>query len=306
MRIELEDVQDGVLVGPQGSVGEVRGTDVFGVLAGATEAARRAAFETVLVAAREMGCTTTVGLTAPGLRRLGVQAALVDVLSPEFLAGAKDRTRLLDDPPPSHWQPELAVDWDVVVMLSRPGTSSVPLPATAGFDRVWEQATVLNKTRTEPFGFADARSNPVLEGSGRRVTPGNGVWDGSGWRPLRAGEVLFGYPNEDGAFPGSTMSQGLLRNGSFLVWRKIEQNLTAFNELAGLIAAKGVPAEEARALIIGRKQDGDPLIGADNDFSFTEGDEWRVPRASHIRRANPRGTYGFSPSSVTSGGTGPG
>ena len=58
--------------------------------------------------------------------------------------------------------------------------SSLDLDATPPFDHAHDH-----------FGYRDRLSQPVIEGSGDEPTPGSGG-------PLKAGEFLLGYPDEDG------------------------------------------------------------------------------------------------------------
>lgn len=87
--------------------------------------------------------------------------------------------------------------------------------------------------------------------------------------------------------------------GSYFVFRKLGQNVKAFNTARDELAQKlGATSDEASALAVGRHRDGRPVMpatapqpGADaNDFNFKTDDQGAVcPFQAHIRKTNPRG-----------------
>ena len=87
----------------------------------------------------------------------------------------------------------------------------------------------------EHFGFTDAIGDPVFEGQypgdyERARSQGNGAVDGTGnWRPLATGEFLLGYPDEAQEIAGAAMPLDFSRNGTFMAYRKLHQNVVAFN-----------------------------------------------------------------------------
>lgn len=155
----------------------------------------------------------------------------------------------------------------------------------------------------EHFGFADGFSQPRFERAAVRS-------DGQPWRydnRAALGELLLGYPNEadfapprDEADPRSR----LLHNGSFMVVRKLRQDVAEFRRVAAAAAAaagQGVAPELVEAKMMGRWHNGSPLHGAPdaagppatgaeaNDFDFgSDAQGERCPIHSHIRRSNPR------------------
>ena len=90
--------------------------------------------------------------------------------------------------------------------------------------------------------------------------------------------------------------------GSFLVFRKLEQNVQGFKdaeeELAKKLDLKGEDAERAGAMLVGRFEDGTPvqlsneagLINSAvlNNFNYDFNDESKCPYHAHIRKTNPR------------------
>jgi Dyp-type peroxidase family len=159
------------------------------------------------------------------------------------------------------------------------------------------------KKPLEHFGYVDGISNPLFLKDDLENADGYQP-DGSGWRfshwdpfaPLRLALVRDpGGPAEEPCF------------GSFLVFRKLEQNVRGFHDNIARLSAKlnpGNPIAErdrAMALVMGRFPNGTPLTVFDseqpappfkNDFRF-ETHGGRCPFRGHIRRVNPiRGEVG--------------
>jgi Dyp-type peroxidase family len=124
----------------------------------------------------------------------------------------------------------------------------------------------------EHFGYTDALGDPVFEGDGSHETEveGNGAVDGSGkWRPLATGEFLLGYPDEAQEIAGAAMPLNFSRNGTFMAYRKLHQNVAAFNAFMketsarfGAVFGISDPSdalETLKAKIAGRWSDGVPL-----------------------------------------------
>lgn len=154
--------------------------------------------------------------------------------------------------------------------------------------------------RREPFGFRDGIANPVLQGDPlleRTELPGNGKYDATTktWSPIAAGEFILGQPNEQrqNVLPDAAPAE-LLKNGTFAVFRDLEQHVERFKEyLRACQEDFGYPADFFARKMIGRSVEGDPLAapGAVNDFTY-EGDRSGsgCPLGAHVRRANPRVT----------------
>jgi deferrochelatase/peroxidase EfeB len=130
----------------------------------------------------------------------------------------------------------------------------------------------------EHFGFTDALGDPVFEGEypggfEKSNAHGNGAVDGAGnWRPLATGEFLLGYPDEAQEIAGAAMPLDFSRNGTFMAYRKLHQNVVAFKTFLNETAARfgavfGIddPAharDTLMAKIAGRWADGVPLARA--------------------------------------------
>jgi Dyp-type peroxidase family len=128
--------------------------------------------------------------------------------------------------------------------------------------------------RKEHFGFKDGISDPAFEGKDAGSEEalearGNGAFDGEGkWRPLATGEFLLGYPDEAQETPGAAMPLSFSRNGTFMVYRKLHQNVRAWNDYIGEqaerfgkifgIADPWVARETLVAKMAGRWTDGVP------------------------------------------------
>jgi Dyp-type peroxidase family len=161
----------------------------------------------------------------------------------------------------------------------------------------------------EHFGFVDGVSQPAIKGI-RQGNPGDGKIGARGWEGLKVGEFILGYPNEALQPADEPLQNELAKNGTFLVYRKLRQDVRAFRDAAS--AMVGDDDEIAQAMM-GRKYDGNPLVvppGAPaepddtalkNDFTYA-GDRrgLQCPLGSHVRRANPRDDLHFEGRRVNS------
>jgi Dyp-type peroxidase family len=161
----------------------------------------------------------------------------------------------------------------------------------------------------EHFGFADGFGQPAIEGAGVPSTPGQGAPAKDGWRPIRAGEFILGYADEQGVLPAAPAPDQLSVNGSYLVYRKLYQDVAGFRRLLAEAARHYPGGEELLgAKLVGRWRDGtplalspqrpDPALAADvqRNTAFSYADDphgLRCPVGSHIRRANPRESLPF-------------
>jgi Dyp-type peroxidase family len=187
-------------------------------------------------------------------------------------------------------------------------------------------AMLLPLDQKEHFGFRDGISNPVVEGMLKAVR-GDGEADGGRVAKkdvVSAGEFLLGYRNAyeelhltprvrperdpDGVLDAAADDpdkRDFGRNGSFLVFRQLEQKVASFERyVAEAAEAVGLSPALVAAKLVGRWPNGAPLTlhpdaePADydrpaNDFLFADhGDDLgaRCPIGAHIRRTNPRDT----------------
>jgi Dyp-type peroxidase family len=264
-------------------------------------------------------CAINVALTWTGLAALGVAERVLDAFPIEFRQGMAARARQLGDfdaSAPHYWDTGLG-SGDAHVLLSVNAQSAKVLHATlhgllVGAGDSIRVVHVQNTARLpgdrEHFGFRDGIGQPSIQGvAGPR--PGEGIpLGGSVWRPLPVGEFILGYRAVDGSFPAGPPPP-LDRNSSFLVYRKLEQDVAAYR---CFLASQGqnFPGGERMlaAKLMGRWPDGtplelspdreDPTIASDpalrNDFRFGADPEGlRCPVGAHVRRANPRDGLGF-------------
>ncbi len=130
-------------------------------------------------------------------------------------------------------------------------------------------------TAKEHFGFTDGIGNPVFEGQfpeevmKKRVI-GSGKWmtKSQGWQPLATGEFILGYPDESQELPPTTVPWNFTRNGTFMIYRKLHENVDTFAEVIAEEAKNyaeimNIDIEQAettlKAKVVGRWPDGVPL-----------------------------------------------
>lgn len=257
-----------------------------------------------------------IAFTAVGLRALGVPEATVADFSAPFAQGMVARAATLGDTGPSspaNWPGPLgSPDVHILVLLAA-GTAAAlkdrqdrlisALPP--GLPVIARQDTEVLPGGTEHFGYVDGFSQPDIEGAEHGPRTGLGAPTGNGgWRPIRAGEFILGYPDEEGVLPDAPKPAELARNGSYLAVRKLHQDVAAFRRMV-LAAAEFYPggADLLVAKLLGRWPDGTPLenspkraepgLAADprrnNAFDYADDpDGYRCPVGAHIRRVNPR------------------
>jgi Dyp-type peroxidase family len=274
-----------------------------------------------------------VAFTFAGLDALGVDAGPF-LQFEEFCAGMHARARdLLCDTgenDPDAWERGLRREAHVLFTIYgatqplRDARTAALRRAleTGGMDVVYRQDADCLANGCEHFGFRDGFSQPAVAGC-RSPTHGQGVQRGLAlggrglWRPLRVGEFILGHLDEDGVVPGARHPE--LRNGTFMVWRKLRQNVPALEAFVAAHAGDSESQQELlKAQIVGRWPDGTSLVRRrpgraragspipskggpddrhaepDNSFSYA-GDPKGVqcPVGAHVRRANPRVGLGF-------------
>lgn len=132
-------------------------------------------------------------------------------------------------------------------------------------------------SRREHFGFADGFGDPVFEGQypdavvNQRVIGQGKLTAEQTWVPLATGEFLLGYPDEAQEIPGAAVPLDFSRNGTFLAYRKLHQNVKSFADYISTTATQygacndlnQQQAEETlKAKMAGRWTDGVPLVVA--------------------------------------------
>jgi Dyp-type peroxidase family len=296
----------------------------------------------MLASLLEQGLITTAAPWAPGekpdvtlnahfswhgLRAIGLSAASLNSFPEEFRQGMAARRDRLGDPDPAGWEFGSDAEQSHVFFAiygSTPKDVEERLAKLrAEFALVPGAVTVTHRQdaamldprgdpprRTEHFGFADGFGQPQIDGSGAPEYRGDGTPDGAGgWRPVATGEFILGWKNETGHEGPKLVPETLSKNGSFMAYRKLEQDVATFRtflreeaaRLFGSDASENI--ERLAAKIVGRWRSGCPLTlspdhdnpamhdqwGVNNDFRYAADPRGAVcPRGSHIRRMNPR------------------
>ena len=264
-----------------------------------------------------------LAITYEGLRALGVPDASLAGFPEELREGMAARAGLLGDTgesAPDRWEDGfVAPGVHVLVMISAQDREALRahdrrlrdrIERSGALSVVADQVGAALPDGTEHFGFVDGFAQPAIEGSGLTALPGQGAPDrDDAWRPIRAGEFVLGYLDEEDALPEAPAPAALSDNGSYLVYRKLRQDVAGFRALLAR-AAQLYPGGEdlLAAKIVGRWRDGTPLAlapdGRDPDLvadasantAFSYGDDpdgRRCPVGSHIRRTNPRASLPF-------------
>jgi Dyp-type peroxidase family len=276
--------------------------------------------------------TVNIGFTYEGLKTLGLSQRSLDSFPEAFRAGMRARAKAVGDTgphAPEHWEgglgsPDIhAMAW--VRTDSDEGREEATRIIRAEMEAVGDiEIRFVQDTKAlahengigsegEHFGFADPISQPPIEGADTPWYPGDGELGPDGrWRPLKPGEFLLGYEDETGA-PGTQAPEPfeLRVNGTYMVFRKLYQDVAAFRRYLGTAAKSLYGSDEephqdrVAAKMMGRWRSGCPVdlspekddlaIAADperrNNFSYAGDDEGlRCPIGAHLRRSNPRAT----------------
>lgn len=263
------------------------------------------------------GLVTGFFLSAKGYQFLGLDTDRF--ASDTFRKGMKDQDDgffndlvkdVLDtnnkDPNPSTWEPGFRAEIHALVTVADDDLAAVNEAAgaigasLAGLGEVLtiDEGIVLRRTNAagdrepvEHFGYFDGISNPLFTkqdlDTERPENKDRTAWD--------AGARLSLVLNDD---PHTLDADAF---GSYLVYRKLSQNVSAFNQRVSALATSLSTNEElAGAMVVGRFKDGTPVLHGTtpspgpevaNDFGFSEDqDGLKCPFQAHTRKVNPRGT----------------
>ena len=279
-----------------------------------------------------------IAFTYAGLRELGLSPDSLKTFPTEFREGMGDQQRALqlgdwNGSEPDIWEfgsPAKAIH--ILLILQTPDIKTLEtlcqeyrtqIDASHGVKLVHTEDGYIPDDGKEHFGFRDSIAQPEIEGSPKPTKSLDLV---------KPGEFILGYKNEDGNYPPtptvhtnadpnhtlqpvvSSSKSGLKdlgRNGSYLVFRKMHQDVAGFRRYfrdtfsdpaeQALMAAKTVGRWPSGApLTLAPHQDNDPSLHPapkDNAFLYMDKDPhgYACPMASHIRRTNPRDSLGEDP-----------
>ncbi|HEX8601598.1 MAG TPA: peroxidase, partial [Pseudoduganella sp.] len=291
--------------------------------------------------------TTNIAFTYAGLKALELPRASLAGFPPEFATGMKSRQDILgDDGPsaPAHWdkawhgepvhifisinaqqQQYLDLQYELLAKMVEHCDGAVLMVhghrSGDGTDLAYQDAKIIvedgKPSSKEHFGYTDGIGDAVFEGL--PVPPGRVLGRGKqtkdGWLPLATGEFILGHLDEAREYPAAPAPFLLSRNGSFMVYRKLHQNVGSFNAYLDsegsrypggkeLLAAKfmgrwrdnGAPLAHAPDAVA--KQGWDTRFGAATESeqdamlsNFTFDDDQsgaKCPFSAHMRRINPR------------------
>ncbi len=270
-------------------------------------------------------CALNIGISVFGLRSLGLSDSALAGFAPEFQAGAvgrADRLGDVDELSPTTWQDGFGGE-DIHVAVFVFADEQSDLDAHA--EKVRKAARSLGgivemaahdgyafEDGVEHFGYRDGLTDVPIEGT-ENIYPqnlGGGTRRPDGtWAPLKPGEFLLGYENESRTEPPIPQPRELGLNGTFIVYRKIYQDVAAFRQFLAQAAEcvygsdSDDDQERMAAKFMGRWRSGCPLMHSPetdqpeladdpvkcNDFGYTDDPDGMIcPRGSHIRRMNPR------------------
>jgi Dyp-type peroxidase family len=218
-----------------------------------------------------------------------------------FLHGMKAAQHRLNDPPKEDWEEGYQDDIHAMVLLAdddefflqrEAGRLLEGVKAHAEICAVEHGRAMWNAQKTyavEHFGFVDSRSQPAF------------FQNDKAWERQKRDETNTWNP---GAGPDIVLvpdpyGRKECDNGSYLVFRKLEQRVRDFKEyeqkLAKALGLAGEDAKRAGALVMGRFEDGTPVVlqpapgRPTNDFTYdTDPDGGKCPFQAHIRKVNPR------------------
>jgi Dyp-type peroxidase family len=264
--------------------------------------------------------SVTLAFTCAGLRRLGVDYRRDDPFSQGMQARAV-HVGDVGESAPEHWQCTWHVDdlhllvWVEAEDDTARGALLERVRELEGGDALtWidtEFATSILNGDRQPLdhrGFRDGISQPWVRLKDRK--PDDGRRSGGGtldpfdeWRPIAVGEFVLGERDESDDVSRVPEPTAIFEHGSFLVVRKLAQDLVGLQHFVDTQAAQlRLDPTDLEERLLGRRRDGRRLDqttkatdGAElNDFTFRhDADGLVCPLGAHIRRGNPRDALGF-------------
>ncbi|WP_404787814.1 Dyp-type peroxidase [Altericista sp. CCNU0014] len=258
------------------------------------------------ISKKDAGVFITVVLSASGYGALGIAEDSIPA-DPAFRSGLKQRKDILSDPDPEEWDPAFQEPIHGMILIGGSDEAQVrqvhrriqqQKPASVKIIGTEYGLAMRNKNGDgiEHFGYVDGRSQPLLLQEDIEIEKtqkdGIDIWDPT--FPLK--QVLVPCPG------GASKD---LSFGSYFVFRKLEQNVKGFKEREEAIAEElklaetGQDPELAGAMLVGRFEDGTPVVlkntdglvnPVKNNFDFSQDTAGgKCPFHGHIRKTNPRG-----------------
>ena len=251
-----------------------------------------------------------VAITFEGLQALGLAADSLASFPAEFQQGAQARATIVGDSGnsgPVNWKFGRNGEGAHVIVTIYAQTAALRESWSARVRGIWNAALVeifVQDSDTLPgnvahFGYRDGFSQPTIDGGLPNPIPDAPL-------PVApSGEFVLGYPSQFVQFTYPVPTPAALGlNGSFVAFRLLAQDCTAFDQLLQEAPAKfGIDGEKLAAKFVGRWRNGTPLeLSPDTDspnppipqesmnqYDYTadlRGN--RCPVGAHMRRNNPR------------------
>ncbi len=270
--------------------------------------------------------TTNIAFTYSGLKKLGVPRQSLQSFPDEFAMGMKARHAILGDDlnsAPEKWDPiwqsEDQVDiWisingqsvaaineryqELVTLLNNSNNGVEQLQGHRGDNAEetlpYQDASAIFKngipTPKEHFGYTDGISDPFFKGTGSN--PANVIGGGkptgddpstiAGWEALETGEFILGHRDEAYEYPMAPYPRLLSYNGTFMVFRKLHENVASFNNYLKQTAEDYSESEEnLAAKFVGRWRNGAPITTFSTEDQANQLAEQFIAVKQQIRNA---------------------
>ncbi|MGN9846002.1 Dyp-type peroxidase [Nonomuraea sp. H19] len=239
-----------------------------------------------------------VGISKAGYRDLGHSVEDMRKFGDKpFRDGMKRRIADVNDPPVEQWEWTYQREIHAVILIGDAEPDTVAALREEIISELPESARVLGEETgrglrnpagdgIEHFGYVDGRSQPLFVKDEVDREPKQH------WNPA--------FPLSNVLVPDPFAPDPSRHHGSYLVFRKLEQNVKAFKEveqeLADSLGLAVADRDRAGAMLVGRFKDGTPLTlkpkagggPVSNDFTFDADDGSKCPFSGHIRKTNPR------------------
>ncbi|RTL43664.1 MAG: peroxidase [Candidatus Melainabacteria bacterium] len=288
-----------------------------------------------------------IALTYSGLLALELDQSIADSFSHPFIEGmiTERRSRILGDTyenNPKFWTWGTAQNPVHALIMQFANTQSLLQEKLEEGNRLSKKYEISNaatiiatKTesdyRKEHFGFVDGIGQPVIKGSDLRT---NQLKRTGHATEIETGDFILGYDDQYGSYAhgpivpkehdprvvlpklslkaativDNTKFHDLGRNGSYLVFRQLAQDVAKFWQYmddAQKLSPNRIPSPEWLASrFVGRCPNGQSLMLNDmtnakeetdtrNDFGYRQDERGtKCPFGAHVRRANPRDSLG--------------